>query len=465
MWPTRIQKAGSGTIRNNNGAEGCAATTAPGGSKTDSDACASKPTSPAKPLSAKEAADGLQLIGQLGDEVRVTEETQTTSSHELGWLGVVSEVLLSQPPAPVLSKCPDCHRPVLTCRMVYHRTVCVPTVATVGAVGGGAAVPGGKAGRGTSGSRGGSAGAGGTAANGRGSARGPAAAAPRVGGRRGGRVGRPSKVPGAMSRELSALGVVEGAGLDAAPIAPRGRTKLNKVSFPGLGGEEEEAAAGSGAGESTEEEQEGAGGERDGEEASDGEAGAQRPAAGEENGEADGDAAAAAGAATWVGGGFDARLWGRDAGSSLVVRFMRGEGADVGAPLGFPVTARRARSPAPARCVGAAGLHTWRGAALAGVGTCRIVSGHSFDARAMTAVARSKDGVNVVPCTCRAVYGLHGLRRLHSQNIAAAVSGTESAATAAAYGTPSSSSSRHCGPSSAVTPVLTSICKFACPGS
>lgn len=381
MQPTRVQKAGSGTIRNNNGAEGCAATTAPGGSKADSDACASKPTSPAKPLSAKEAADGLQLIGQLGEEVRVTEETQTTSSHELGWLGVVSEVLLSQRSAPVLSKCPDCHRPVVTCRITYHRTVCVPTGATVGAVGGGAAVPGGKAGRGTSGSRGGSAGAGGPAANGRGSARGQAAAAPRVGGRRGGRVGRPSKVPGAMSRELAALGVVEGAGLDAAPLLPRGRTKLNKVSFPELGGEEEEAAGGSGVGEGTEEEHEGAVGEQEGEEAPDGEAGAQRPAASDVNGEADADGAAAAGPAAWVGGAFDARLWGRDAGSSLVVRFMRGEGADGGAALGFPAKARRARSPAPARCVGAAGVCSCT------LSWCRHVSTHRFGFRAKPVTA------------------------------------------------------------------------------
>ncbi|GLI61501.1 hypothetical protein VaNZ11_003830, partial [Volvox africanus] len=117
-----ISKAGSGTMLNNTHDTPAA----PDGSKTDSDACPSKPDSPTKRLTLDQVSKGLELIEQLDHEVQISKDTVTTASSELGWLGVVTSALARQRDSVALTRCPECRRIILACRMPFHRPHCVP---------------------------------------------------------------------------------------------------------------------------------------------------------------------------------------------------------------------------------------------------------------------------------------------------------------------------------------------------
>ncbi|GIL74174.1 hypothetical protein Vretimale_4795 [Volvox reticuliferus] len=119
-----ILKAGSGTVLNNT--HDTPAAGAPDGSKTDSDACPSKPDSPTKRLTPDQVSTGLELIRQIRHEVQVSEDTITIASSELGWLGVVTSALARQHNSAALTRCPGCRRTILACRMPFHRPHCVP---------------------------------------------------------------------------------------------------------------------------------------------------------------------------------------------------------------------------------------------------------------------------------------------------------------------------------------------------
>jgi hypothetical protein len=118
--PHRLTKAGSGTLQNNKSDPAVVA--AAGGSKTDSDdpSKANSPNKP-KPLDPRLLAEGQAVLSAIEEEIRVSELTATAAPVELGWLGVLTDVLQGQPDSDVIARCELCSCPVLACRLAAHR--------------------------------------------------------------------------------------------------------------------------------------------------------------------------------------------------------------------------------------------------------------------------------------------------------------------------------------------------------